>query len=318
VRRATFMRGLAALTIAALAALSVAASAPGGRRIDLPEAGASFTPPSGWTEDPGLARSVGRAFATEAELVGARGQKLRTGERAWTSPESTAGKGVLHVQWIVATRTTAAADIPALVRAELDDTRERPRFTTIPRGSFELVAWNEAVDGAVAWGQLEFRHLDNETRTLVRRTLFVDALAHLHELRVECVMTDGEAAKRAGDALAPRTGCEAAMAGLHVDGQASLLALGDVPGQGGIRVTGGENLPPEEDDRPDGGLELKAVAPNAASAGVPTVPIQEPPPAAGSPGKLPTLLVVGGVVILVMVVAFGMTKKRKPGVGPPS
>ena len=303
-------RAAAALVALVATAPAVALAAPA--RLSLPEAGVSFAVPSGWHESPALARQVQRGFATEAELAGAPGQKLRTGSRAWESPTDAAEKGVLHLQWIVAAQATAAADVAPLVRAELDDARLRPRNTTLPRRAFELVAWSDKVEGKLAWGQLEFRNVDNETRTLARTSVFVDGGGHLHEIRVECVMTDGPGAKTAGDPIAPRTGCEAAMAAVAALAPAELQALGELPGQGTIRVTGPALPDAGEDEasaRPDGGLELKTPRPGD-SVTARTPPPVVPPSAASSRG-FSRMLLLGGALLMALALAVTLGK-RKP------
>jgi hypothetical protein len=276
-------------------------------RVSLPDAGVSFQPPAGWSEDPTLARQVGRTFTTEAELVGAPTIKLRTGARAWTSPAEAAEKGVVHLLWMVAEE--ASPDIPATVRAQLDDARQRPRLTTIPGRSFELVSWNEQVEGKLAWGEIEWRHLENETRTLARTTLFVDAAGRVHEIRVECVMADGAGAVIAGDRLAPRTGCEAAMKGVAPLAEAALKSLGDVPGQGALKVTGDALV--DEPVRVDGGLELRTPTPGASV--MPSTPphiVEKPEPAENQ--RFSRMLLVGGGAVVILALAFTMGRKRKP------
>jgi hypothetical protein len=299
--------------LAALLATAPAVALAAPARLQLPEAGVSFAVPSGWHESPALARQVQRAFVTEAELAGAPGQKLRTGSRAWESAAEAADRGVLHLQWIVASQATAAADVAALVRAELDDARQRPRATTLPRRAFELVAWSDKVEGKLAWGQLEFRNVDNETRTLARTTVFVDGAGHLHEIRVECVMTDGPGAKTAGDPIAPRTGCEAAMSALAALAPADLQAPGELPGQGTIRVTGPALPDAGEDDasaRPDGGLELKTPRPGDSAVTARTPPKLVPPPASSSRG-FSRMLLLGGALLMALALAVTLGK-RKP------
>jgi hypothetical protein len=307
-----------AVALAALAASVPAVALAAPARLSLPEAGVSFAAPAGWHESAALALKVQRGFAAEAELAGAPGQKLRTGSRAWESPVDAADKGVLHLQWIVAPKATEAADMAALVRAELDDARQRPRLTTLPRGAFELVAWSDKVEGKLAWGQLEFRNVDNETRTLARTTVFVDADGRLHEIRVECTMTDGPGAKTAGDPMAPRTGCEAAMTAVAPLAPAELQAVGELPGQGTLRVTG-PALPDggeaEGEDgaasaRPDGGLELKTPRPGD-SAVTPRTPPPAPPPPPGAGGGFSRMLLLGGALLMAAALAVTLAR-RKP------
>jgi hypothetical protein len=258
---------------------------------------------------------VQKEFATQASLAGAPGQKLRTGSRAWESPAEAADRGVLHLQWIVADKVTPVADVPALVRAEIDDARQRPRFTTLPRRAFEMVAWSAKVEGKLAWGQLEFRNVDNETRTLARTTLFVDGAGKLHELRVECTMTDGPGAKTAGDPVAPRTGCEAAMVGLAPLAPGELLALGELPGQGTIRVTGAalpdggaEEEAAEAPPRPDGGLELRTPRPgDSVTSGTPPLAT---PAVASDARSFSRMLLMGGALLVAVAIAFTMGRRR--------
>jgi hypothetical protein len=305
----------ATVALAALAATVPAVALAAPARLSLPEAGVSFAVPAGWHESPALAQKVQKVFATEAELAGAPGQKLRTGSRAWESPPDAADKGVLHLQWIVAGKATEGAEMAALVRAELDDARLRPQRTTLPRRAFELVGWSDKVEGKLAWGQLEFRNIDNETRTLTRTTIFVDATGRLHELRVECTMTDGPGAKVAGDPLAPRTGCVAAMTALAALAPAELQAFGELPGQGTIRVTGPALPDAGEAEaagaRPDGGLELTTPRPGDSDV-TPRTPPPHLPASAPSGGGFSRMLLVGGALLMALALAVTLGRRRKP------
>ncbi len=311
----------AAVALAAFAAPAAAARrAPPRQTVGLGDTGISFRVPSGWTAAPKLAEKVAESFAKTAELSG---QKVTTGGRAWTSPAA-AGQGVLHVQWLVGDGETPAAAVPGLVRAELDDARERPRLNALPTTAFELVSWNEGAGLEVAWGEIEHRHTENETRTLARTSVFIDAKGRVHEIRVECVMSEPSQSEPSQSGPSQtRDGCVQAMTGLFGFSPA-LRPLGAIPGQGTLRVTGDNLVEPEEQNdaaaRPDGGLELRTPRPgSAATLGPPSGGkiMRSPPPDAAPPEPaenrpLSRMLLVGGGIAVILALAFTMGRKPKP------
>ncbi len=105
------------------------------------------------------------------------------------------------------------------------------------------------------------------------------------------------------------------MTAVAVLAPAGLQPLGDVPGQGTLRVTGDQLV--DADDprvRPDGGLELRTPTPGAQAHVMPgTAPAPRlDRPQAAENRAFSRMLMVGGGVIVILALAFTMGRKRKP------
>jgi hypothetical protein len=273
------MRAL--LPILLLASTAHAASRP--TKIDVAEAGVSLVPPTTWSESTSTAFGIGKSFAATAKLPGQAA--VTTGVRSWLAPAGSEGQPAFHAMWIVGKAPSDKAQLGALARQVIDQARERQRQLD-PR-NFTLVGWQEARDGEVAIGQLEFTQPDVELRTLARTLVFVTADAKLHEVRLECLMADGVWAKPGAPDGSARAACEAALASVVPLNGKKLLPLGELPGAGTIRVTAEEEAPTEMQ------LETPPLGSKPAESQLPAAP----PPASGRSG-LSWLFIVGAVLAI--------------------
>jgi hypothetical protein len=295
------------MTHTLLALLSVVSAASRPTRVDIGEAGVSIVPPISWSESTSTAFGIGKSFNASAGLPGQT--EVQSGVRSWLAPAGSDGQPALHVQWIVGKQPSDPTQIGAIARTLLDDTRERPRQAD--RKAFELVAWQEARDGEVASGVLEHVNPELELRTLARSLVFVDGAGRFHEVRLECLMADGEWARpEAGDG-SPRAACEAALASAAVlDAQAKKLTpLGELPGAGTLKITAPAEPPHAMQlETPEPGASLRA----EGQGGKVITEKPETSSPAGTESRTSRMILVAGGAAIIVALALTMGKKRRP------
>src|SRR5262245_15998114 len=153
----------AALAVAvALAAAALAGPAVGQEERTAPTPRPDWlagTPPAGWSERPGLARSVGTGLLQSAPFgdLGGRGGALAFVER---------GTGAFYLSWLESDRP-APAPVEA-VRGALDRLRESRLVSGPDARSTEELRYDEGMQENLAEARLDWRHLSNETLSLVR------------------------------------------------------------------------------------------------------------------------------------------------------
>jgi hypothetical protein len=187
-------------------------------------------PPAAWTELPGLSRSI----ATTMAQSGAFGdQPGDAGALAVAQP----GTGAFYLSWLVAPRTEDAA---AAVRRAFDQLRASRSESSPMASSTEEVRWSESVKDSAAEAVFEWRHLSNETASLVRAIAWVAVDGTPRMVKAECVLStiDGKTSpdveKICRDALATvkvtaAAGERAPLAALPASAAPEPQALADVP-----------------------------------------------------------------------------------------
>jgi hypothetical protein len=125
----------------------------------------------------------------------------------------------LYLSWIVT--SAKPDDDAAAVRAQLDRLRAAPREAAVGAGAVEIVSWDEEATDGLVDARLTWRHLRNETVTLSRSLLYLDAAGHPAQVTAECVVR-AESVAVVGEA------CDQALASLSV-GAAERTALGPLP-----------------------------------------------------------------------------------------
>ncbi|HWM85676.1 MAG TPA: hypothetical protein VNO33_07555 [Kofleriaceae bacterium] len=155
--------------------------------------------PAGWSEEPSLGRSVGTALRQS----GAFGElKARAGAVAHVQR----GAGAFYVSWLEA---DAPATLPAkTVRAGLDSIRESRVVSSPEARSTEELRYEEKLAGGMATAVLEWRHVSNETLSLVRSAAWLSADGKPRLAAAECVV--GTSGGKADPAV--ETACRVALA----------------------------------------------------------------------------------------------------------
>ncbi len=218
--RVETVRGGARFSAAAalVATLLAAATAQGQAKGPLARPGwAKATPPKGWNELPGLAKSVAVTLEQSSSFGEVRG---RAGAQAFAEP----GTGAFYLSWLVADK--AAPDKAAALRRALDAVRHSRIASSPDAQSTEELKYTESVKDDVAEAALEWRHVSNETMSLVRAFAWVSPAGAPRLFKGECVVstTDGKAP------AAVETACREALAAMSADLPAGERGpLGDLP-----------------------------------------------------------------------------------------
>jgi hypothetical protein len=157
-----------------------ATGGPGAKPVAGPPAWLTGTPPAGWAPDPALARSVGTALRQGRALGELSG-------RAGAVAHVQRGVGAFYLAWM---ESDEVARLPAeAVRRALDRVRESRLVSSPEARSTEEVRYDERVADGVAGSALEWRHLSNETLSLVRGFAWVTADAKPRVGTAECVIS---------------------------------------------------------------------------------------------------------------------------------
>ena len=252
------MRALAVV----VAMLPAAGALAQGKAAPLPKpAWAKASPPKGWNELPGLARSVAVTLEQSRSFGDLRG---RAGAQAFAQP----GTGAFYLSWLVADKP--APDKVAALRSALDAVRHSRIAASPDARSTEEIKYSEVVNENLAEAVLEWRHVSNETMSLVRAFAWVSPAGAPRLYKGECVVstTDGKPPAEVEAA------CREALAGLSAAVPAGERgALGDLPA--------GAAAPPPSPD------ELVPAGEPPAADPVPAPGTVGPPPA-GDPKILYT------------------------------
>jgi hypothetical protein len=227
--------------------------------------------PSGWREQAGLARSVGTGLRQSAPFGRA---PTRAGAAAYVQP----GSGAFYLSWL-----EAEAPAPDAVRGAFDRLRERRLASSPQARSTEELRYDERVGDGVAIAELEWRHLSNETLSVVRAFAWLTPAGAPRLAVAECVLgTGGGQVPATVDAA-----CRGALGS---------VAIAVAPSERGALASLGQAREPIEAERD--ALEPGAVAPGPAAlasgaaldpAAVDRAGRASPPtmgPAPGEPGRV--------------------------------
>ena len=135
-------------------------------------------PPAGWVENPGLSRSVATALR-QARPFGELPSRSRA--VAYVQP----GVGAFYLAWLVV--DAPAPDGVAAVRGALDHLRESRVLSSPQANSTEEVGYSEELADGMARARLEWRHLSNETSSLVESAVWLSADGKPRLASAECV-----------------------------------------------------------------------------------------------------------------------------------
>lgn len=178
---------------------------------------AKASPPKGWNELPGLAKSVSVTLEQSRAFGDVRS---RAGAQAFAQP----GTGAFYLSWLVADK--AAPDKAGALRSALDAVRHSRIAASPDARSTEELKYSETVNENLAEAVLEWRHVSNETMSLVRAFAWVSPAGAPRLYKGECVVstTDGKAP------AAVEAACRQALAGLTAAVPAAERgALADLP-----------------------------------------------------------------------------------------
>jgi hypothetical protein len=274
---------------ALLAVLVPAASAGAQGKGPLPRpAWAKGSPPKGWNELPGLAKNVSVTLEQSGSFGELRG---RAGAQAFAEP----GTGAFYLSWLVADKP--APDKAAALRSALDAVRHSRIAASPDARSTDEVKYSESVNQEIAEATLEWRHVSNETMSLVRAFAWVSPSGAPRLFKGECVVstTDGKAPP------AVEAACREALAALVAEVPAGERgALGELPAGAAAPATSAGDLLPGEPP-PAGGPAADAPPPatvGAAPPGDQKVLYTGPPPEPKSDSMSRWFLILGGALLL--------------------
>ncbi len=259
------------------------------------------TAPKGWNELPSLAKSV----STTLEQSRAFGElRARAGAQAFAQP----GTGAFYVSWLVADQP--APDAVQALRGALDAVRQSRVASSPEASATDELEYAESVADNMADATLEWRHLSNETMSLVRAFAWVSPQGAPRLLKGECVVstTDGKAPP------AVESACREALAALSAAvPPAERGALGALPAAApAVAPTADEVVPSEP------GTDQARPAPDtmgAAPEGKQKVLYTGPPPAAKGDSMNKWFVILGGALL---VVGLYLTYRARSRVAPPA
>lgn len=140
-------------------------------------------PPAGWVENPALSRSVATALR-QARPFGELPSRSRA--IAYVQP----GVGAFYLAWLVV--DAPAPDGTAAVRGALDHLRESRVLSSPQANSTEELAYSEELADGMARARLEWRHVSNETLSLVASAVWLSADGKPRLASAECVASTSD------------------------------------------------------------------------------------------------------------------------------
>ena len=281
------MRTVAAAALVAILLPAAIASGQGKGPLPRP-AWAKGSPPKGWNELPGLAKSVSVTLEQSGSFGEVRG---RAGAQAFAQP----GTGAFYLSWLVADKP--APDKAAALRSALDAVRHSRVASSPDARSTDELRYSESVKQEVAEAVLEWRHVSNETMSLVRAFAWVSPSGAPRLFKGECVVstTDGKAPP------AVEAACREALAALVAEVPAGERgAIGELPaGAAAPAPAPGELLPgaPPAAGNPRPDAPPPATV-GAAPEGDQKVLYTGPPPEPQSDSMSKWFLILGGALLL--------------------
>jgi len=292
------MRRVVAVALAVLPA----ASALGQGKGPLPRpAWVKATAPKGWNELPSLAKGV----STTLEQSRSFGElRARAGAQAFAQP----GTGAFYVSWLVAEQP--APDAVQALRGAFDAVRQSRVASSPEASATEELKYAESASDNMAEASLEWRHLSNETMSLVRAFAWVSPQGAPRLLKGECVVstTDGKAPPAVESAC--REALTALSAAVPAAERGPLAAL--PAGAPAVAPTTDEIVPSE----PGAETDQAKPAPDtvgAAPDGKQKVLYTGPPPAAKGDSMSKWFVILGGALL---VVGLYLTYRARSRVAP--
>jgi hypothetical protein len=253
-----------ALALVAALLWALAAARPASAR-DLP-AWFTVTAPGGWSHLDKRSEDIAGNLRMESQL-GTSGFRADASMWASAAPPATADAAFL-VTWLRTTEPMAEAG--AAVRAQLDRMRAIPDTASLSPGQAALDHWQQSVDRGVVHARLSWRHLDNQTQSVVRTAILHTAEGELRQVSAECLRSVGgndepwQQCLRALDSLTialPEARRQPLAAAILPDAADSDAALGTGPRTGTPLVLGvqgpgdqglrGQDVPPIAVARPE-------------------------------------------------------------------
>lgn len=271
----------------ALAMLPAASALAQGKGPLAKPAWVKASPPKGWNELPGLARSVATTLEQSRSFGDLRG---RAGAQAFAQP----GTGAFYVSWLVADQP--APDAVQALRSALDAVRQSRVASSPEASATEELKYTESVNDNLADSSLEWRHLSNETMSLVRALAWVSPQGAPRLLKGECVVstTDGKAPPAVDSA------CREALAALSAQvPPAERGALGALPAAAPATAPASEEIVPSDPNAGSPAADEKA-APDtvgAAPEGKQKVLYTGPPPAPKGDSMSRWFVILGGALL---------------------
>jgi hypothetical protein len=251
----------------------------------------SIDPPAGWDLLPGLSRKIA-VTAEQSDYFGA--EACESGALAY----GRANQGALYLTWVSTLDSVASPE--SSVRAALDALHEAPYLASPEAGSTQELAYRERSFDGVAEMSFEWAHMANGTVNLTRTLAWRDHKARVHLASAECVLQS----ESIGES---RPLCEKALASLHLEPAAEPGTLAALPTPRPIGPAARQDFDIPELETPEPG---SAPSLNAAPQ-EPGRVLYQGPQSGADEGSNNRLFI--GVGVLLLVVAFWLTTRSRPG-----
>jgi len=233
--------------------------------------------------------------------------RARAGAQAFAQP----GTGAFYVSWLVAEQP--APDAVQALRGAFDAVRQSRVASSPEASATEELKYAESASDNMAEASLEWRHLSNETMSLVRAFAWVSPQGAPRLLKGECVVstTDGKAPP------AVESACHEALAALSAAvPKGERGALGALPAAAAPTAPASEEVvPPSEEVVPPDGEKPAPDTVGAAPEGKQKVLYTGPPPAPKGDSMSKWFVILGGALL---VAGLYLTYRARTRVAPVS
>jgi hypothetical protein len=147
----------------------------------------TLTPPRGWSHLDERSGEITENLRMEPQL-GTAAFQVRAFVWASAPPPATADAAFL-VSWITTSEPVARAG--AAVEEQLEEMRNIPDRASPAPGRTTFDEWRKTVDRGVTYALLAWRHLDDQTESILRTAILQTRTGELYQVSAECVRSMG-------------------------------------------------------------------------------------------------------------------------------